>query len=300
MEPENQTSTIKKDYSLPASIVVAAVFIAGAWIYSARFNSPPSPADSAKTAAGLAEIVSPKKGFTIPVNWGDLGARLSEAGVIDAGRFEELMANRGEFNETAQKMLYGADNNKIVITPDNANTLLNFFWALGLGNKNEILEQGPMNQYGNTGQFASTGGWTLAKGNVMDHYSMHQFINLTPEQQKLVSEVSQNIYRPCCNNPTHFPDCNHGMAMLGLLELMASQGASREEMYQTALKVNAYWFPDQYLTIAQFLKSKNIDWEKTSPEKILAKEFSSGSGFEWVSNQVVQPEGNEQKGGCGV
>lgn len=36
MEPENQTPAIKKDYSLPISIVIAAVFIAGAWIYSAE------------------------------------------------------------------------------------------------------------------------------------------------------------------------------------------------------------------------------------------------------------------------
>lgn len=285
---------------MPISIIIGAVFIAGAWIYSARFNSPSSPADSAKIAAGLAEIVSPQKGFLIPIDWGDLGAKLSQAGVIDAGKFEELMASRGEFNETAQKMLYGADNKKIIITPDNANTLLNFFWALGLGNKNEILEQGPMSQYGDPARFASTGGWTLAQGNAMDHYSRHQLINLTPEQQELVKTVSQNIYRPCCDNPTHFPDCNHGMAMLGLLELMASQGASQKEMYQTALKVNAYWFPDQYLTIAQFLKSKNIDWEKTSPEKILAREFSSGSGFGWVSEQIVQPEESEPKGGCAI
>ncbi|MBI2465998.1 MAG: hypothetical protein HYV66_02075 [Candidatus Sungbacteria bacterium] len=229
-----------------------------------------------------------------------MGIKLSQAGVIDEIKFKELMASRGEFDETAQKMLYGADNKKIAVTPDNANTMLNFFWALGLGNKNEILEQGPISQYGQTNQFASTGGWTLARGDVMDHYSMHPLIDLTPEQQKLVEEVSKNIYRPCCNNPTHFPDCNHGMAMLGLLELMASQGASREIMYQTALKVNAYWFPDQYLTIAKFLKSKNIDWNETSPEKILAKEFSSGSGYQWVSEQVVQPEESEPKGGCAV
>ena len=58
----------------------------------------------------------------------------------------------------------------------------------------------------------------------MNHYSMHRFIVLTPEQQALVEKVSKGIYRPCCGNSVYFPDCNHGMAMLGLLELMASQG----------------------------------------------------------------------------
>jgi hypothetical protein len=46
-------------------------------------------------------------------------------------------------------------------------------------------------------------------------------IPLTAEQQALVEEVAAEIYRPCCNNSTLFPDCNHGMAMLGFLELLA-------------------------------------------------------------------------------
>lgn len=298
MEIENNQTTTKKDYSLPISIVIAAVFIAGALVYSGGFKFKIGGPN--KIGADLSKAIAPAPGYQLPIDWGDLGVKLSQAGVIDADKFEKLMAGRGEFDTAIKNMLYGAGNKKIIITPANANTLLNFFWALGLGNKNEILEQGPMAQYGNTDRFASTGGWTLALGNPMNHYSMHALINLTPEQQKLVAETSQNIYRPCCNNSTHFPDCNHGLAMLGLLELMASQNASREKMYEAALKVNGYWFPDQYLTIAKFLKSKNIDWNKTSPEKILAKELSSASGFQWVSEQVVEPEEGEQKGGCAV
>lgn len=300
MEPENQTSITKKDYSLPVSIVIAAVFIAGAWIYSANIKSNTFPTTSNKAAANLSEIVLPQKGFVLPINWGDLGIRLSQAGVIDAEKFEQLLSSRVEFSDNIKKMLYDSDNEKIIINPANANALLNFFWALGLGNKNEILEKGPISQYGDASRFASTGGWTMAKDNPMMHYNMHRFVELTPDQQKLVEKVSQNIYRPCCNNPTHFPDCNHGMAMLGLLELMASQGVSQEKMYETALKINSYWFPDQYLTIAKFLKSKNIDWDKTSPEKILGKEFSGASGFQWVSEQTAQPEESEQGGGCAV
>src|SRR3989344_4318375 len=105
---------------------------------------------------------------------------------------------------------------KLEITRENAELLLNLFWALGLASKNEILEKGEMAnpKYGGAGNFASTGGWTIVKGNAMDHYSSHKFFNLTPEQQALVDKVSRGIYRPCCGNSTHFPDCNHGMAML--------------------------------------------------------------------------------------
>ena len=191
---------------------------------------------------------------------------------------------------------------KIKMTPENAGFLLNVFWALGLGNKNPILENGPMSdpQYGGAGNFASTGGWTIAKGDAMDHYSKYNFVILTSAQQSLVERVSQGIYRPCCGNSVYFPDCNHGMAMLGLLELMASQGASEKEMYKIALKVNSYWFPDTYLTIAKYLKEvKNTSFDKMDPKVILGKEYSSGAGYRAILQQVTPAE-NSGGGGCGV
>src|SRR3989338_7464064 len=112
----------------------------------------------------------------------------------------------------------------------------------------------------------------------MNHYSRHPLVVLTKEQQELVEEVSKNIFRPCCNNPTYFPDCNHGMAMLGLLELAASQGFGEKELYQMARKVNAFWFPDQYLTIAKYLESKGKSWNDADPKEILGAKYSSASG----------------------
>ncbi|HEY4504655.1 MAG TPA: hypothetical protein VJI73_02695, partial [Candidatus Paceibacterota bacterium] len=139
----------------------------------------------------------------------------------------------------------------------------------------------------------------LAQGEAMNHYSRHPFVVLTPEQQQIVERVSKNIYRPCCNNPTHFPDCNHGMAMLGLLEIMASQGVSEKEMYKVALQVNAYWFPDTYLTIAKYLESKGSEWEKADPRELLGVNYSSGSGYQKIQSQVTVPV-PKSGGSCGV
>ncbi len=185
-----------------------------------------------------------EKAFAL--NWGNLGMKMMEAGVIDQEKFENLYQERGGLNEADKKLLYSARNKNLIITPENSHMMLNMLWALGLGNKNPILENGPMMdpRYGGAANFASTGGWILAKGNAMDHYSMHEFIKLTPEEQGLVEKVAKNIYRPCCSNPAYFPDCNHGMAMLGLLEMMASQGAAEEEMYKLATEVNTLWFPE--------------------------------------------------------
>jgi hypothetical protein len=121
-------------------------------------------------------------------------------------------------------ILQNGSEEPIVITAENAHFLFNFFWAVGLVNNNPILTDGAMvqNSNGHFERFASTGGWTLAAKSVTELYASIDLIPLTAEQQKRVEEVATAVYRPCCNNSTFFPDCNHGMAMLGLLELMAS------------------------------------------------------------------------------
>lgn len=188
-------------------------------------------------------------------------------------------------------LLYKGSDNYVKITPENSGILLNVLWALGLTNKNEILEKGPMvdKRYGGARNFASTGTWLLAKGNAMDYYSKYQFVNLSPKQQALVEEVSKNIYHPRCDNSTYFPYCNHGMAMLGLLELMASQNISEQDMYKTALAVNSYWLPDTYLTIAYYMNKKGLAYEKQKPQNILGHNFSSASGYSQILNQITPP-----------
>ena len=154
-------------------------------------------------------------------------------------------------------------------------------------------------RYGGAQNFASTGGWTLAKGDTMAHYSAHPFVTLTPAQQARVERVAQNVYRPCCGNATYFPDCNHGMAMLGLLELLAAQDVSEERMYDIALQVNAYWFPSVYQTIATYFASQGIPWESVDAREALSSAYSSAYGFSTVV-QAVKPTGGQGGPGCSV
>lgn len=263
--------------------------------------SAPSPTVS-QDIIELEKKVLPSQGIVLPVAWGDLGKKMVESGVIDAAKFEQIYSQRSGLSEEEKKLLYGSDNGNLFINQQNSGFVLNLLWALGLGNKNPILEEGPMvdEKYGGAGNFASTGGWSLAKGNVMDHYSQYNFITLTQEQQNLVEKISQGIYRPCCGNSTYFPDCNHGMAMLALLELLASQGVGEDEMYKIALIVNSYWFPETYLNIAKYLQEKeNTKWEKADPKKILGVDFSSGSGYQKILSQVA-PVQTQAGGSCGV
>jgi len=293
---EEKITEKKNDFLVPASIILAALIIGYAWIYQKPSTSTPNAGERSKENTVQA--------IELPVTWGNLGAQMVAAGVIDRTQLEAFYAQRGGFADDEKQLLEG-DNGKIIVTSKNSGFILNLLWALGLSNKNKILEEGPMAdpRYGDPGRFASTGGWTISKGSAMDHYSKHSFVTLTPEQQELIERVAKNIYRPCCDNSTYFPDCNHGMAMLGLLELLASQGVNEDQMYQVALQMNTFWFPEQYATIARYFASKgqalsainpNID-----PKEILGSKYSSASGFSRIAALVPQVK-QQGGGGCGI
>jgi len=240
----------------------------------------------------------------LPINWGNIGTQLLSTGVIDEQKFKALYESRGGMSDTMKKMLYETDMKDVVMTEENAQDMLNIFWAFGVANQNPILTEGPMvdEQYGgDPSRFAATGGWTLRTGDIMDHYSKHQLVTLTPEQQARVEAVSKGIFRPCCNNATSFPDCNHGMAMLGLLELLAANDVSEDDMYSIALGVNTYWFPSTYETIALFLDQKGASFDTVAPKDILGQGLSSGSGFQAVEAALAGPAAPQQGGGgCSV
>jgi len=187
-------------YAIPFAIVIAGAMLSGSWLYISQ--NPPNKISEEKnqkiaatqnvSVSALEETVLPSAGVILPVSWGDLGAKLVSVGAIDRVRFKALYDERGQFTKEYESLLIGNNADKLKITKDNAGYLLNLFWALGLASKNQILDSGEMAnpRYGGAGNFASTGGWTMAQGNPMDHYSRHKFFNLTPEQQALVDKVS--------------------------------------------------------------------------------------------------------------
>ena len=243
-----------------------------------------------KELTTLYEQVNPKDGYALPISYGDLGPRLLEGGVISYDAFAAIYENSGNPLSAEQtEILKNGSDEEIVITAQNAHFLLNFFWAVGLANKNSILTDGPMvqNSGGQIARFASTGGWTLATKPVTELYASMDLIPLTAEQQKLVEEVAAAIYRPCCNNHTLFPDCNHGMAMLGVLELMASQGATADAMFEAAKYINAYWFPQQTLETAIYLQlNEKIDFASADARLVVGNKLSSASGAGMVHEDL--------------
>ncbi len=298
-----------------ALIIYSLPKLPSSWRFDFRRNqatvalpSKPALSGAQNDSSQILAQINPVDGYNIEIQYGDLGPKMISGGVIDLAKFKGTYDQSGQpLTKEQLKILTKGSNQNIKISSKNSYFLLNFFWAVGLANKNKILTEGKIAQYGpsKVGSFASTGGWTLGKGKATSFLSNLNLISLSSKQQKLVEQVSSNIYRPCCNNSTAFPDCNHGMALLGVLELMAANGASQQEMYQAAKYFNAYWFPQSYYDLALYFQAKEgKDFASIDPKVILSKEYSSASGYRlakrWLSQNGLakQPVGGGS--GCGV
>jgi hypothetical protein len=253
-------------------------------------------------------IVKLPESYTLPVRYGSLGPQLVKGGAIDLPAFTALYADsRNPLSSEQQAILSRGSDAPVVIDHANAHFLLNFFWAVGLANRNAILLEGPIQENG-AGQveyYASTGGWTLASKPVMEIFASLPLIKLSAEQQGRLETVVEAVYRPCCGNSTAFPDCNHGMAMLGLLELMAANDASEDEMFEAAKYVNAFWFPNETIEAAAYFKlTQNQDFGAIDPRLIVGPSVFSSSGAQsikqWLSSAGRLGKPVRAGGDCGV
>src|SRR3989339_1615222 len=280
-----------------------------AWRLETQKKIMPTTADIKQSqSAGIFAQIKPPEGYEMKTKYNDIGPTMLEIGVIDLEKFKQTYDKSGQpLTKEQLNILTKGSNKKIKITPDNSYFLLNFFWAFGLANQTKILTEGDMVKYsqGQTGNFASTGGWTLAKGDAMQYYSKSAIAPLTKNQEDLVNTVASQVYRPCCGNSTAFPDCNHGMALLGIFELMASQGATESEMFQAAKYINSFWFPGTAFDTALYFKNKNgKEFKDIDPKVYLSKDIFSAFGAQtvkkWLIDKGIQEKPPAQGGGCGV
>lgn len=250
----------------------------------------------------LAEKVIPEKGISLGVKWGDLGPRTVRSGALNVTKFEWLMKrNRIPLTQEQIGILVNGSNGSIIIDANNSNFILDVFWAFGLVNENPVLEAGPAGRnMGTMPMMASTGGWPLGDRAGGELYSSEPLAPLSRKQQEIVWWVADYTYRPCCDNPTAYPDCNHGMAALGIAEWMAYQNASREEIYDALLAANSYWFPQVYIEMAAHLERQNKSWENASAKELLSKEYSSASGYSRLKGSVRDFPEIKIPGGCGA
>lgn len=251
-------------------------------------------ADLSKTGNQLYDEVAakvlPEKGFQSKIHLGDSVIKLIENGVIDKKKFEAIYKERGGLPNELKSVLAQSSNKPILLTKDNANIYVNLLWPLGLSNYMSTNVNSPINA--DNGKylynFASTGGWNIGKTeNGGTYFNKFKIVELTQKQETLVTKIAQNTYRPCCDNSTFFQDCNHGSALLGLLQLGVRQGLAEDQLYKEALAFNSFWFPNNYIQTALYFKIKqNTDWDRVNPRIVLGYNYSAIT--QWGKNVAAE------------
>ncbi len=248
----------------------------------------------------LEQEVLPKEGKVLPVSWGNVGPELIRLGVIDLAKFKEAVTLTPE----QEAILTEGSKDNIKIDAQNSQFVVDLLWAIGLAQKSIVYDQGPLGKEykDEVGNFASTGGWSLARGEATKYLNKSDLIPLTTIQQELVGEIAKNVYRPCCGNSTWFPDCNHGMAALAAIELMVSAGIDEASIYRHVLALNSYWFADTYLYAATYFARQGTLWKNVDAKMVLGESYSSAKGAADIAKKVGRlPYRPQQSGGsCGA
>lgn len=297
-------------FSVAATFGIGATAgVGGALFWASRSKTFEDYLGARKDAAHakLANRVIPRDGYETSVSFGESITRLVGAGAISPGKFQSLYNRRGGLPEWVGRLFTTPSSEPIKLSLETAPYLLNLLWPLGISNKTEFNKKSPLNGK-HLSQYASTGGWKLGNANNgAVYFNQVEAIPLGETQEKDVLEVARNVYRPCCDNSTFFQDCNHGSAVLGLLELAASQGAASEDLFKLALIASAFWYPTQYVETALYFEQiEGKVWEEIDPKIILDKHLSSASGWNrnvharLVSANLLPRLGLQGQGGCGV
>lgn len=234
----------------------------------------------AEPVADVVEQVIPKAGIPTGVAFEDSIQKLVAAGIIDPDKFRQAA---GDLPAWVENALQARSEAPLVFNAATAPYLIDLLWPIGLANKVAFNKDSPI-ATPDMPTLASTGGWTFGdKRNGSAYFNRVGAVYLTAAQQAMVLQTAKTIYRPCCDNSAFFQDCNHGSAMLGLLELAASQGETLAGLYRLALAANSYWFPDKYVrTALYFSYFYRRSWHEIEPKHILSATFSSAGG--WYRN----------------
>lgn len=291
--PSSDVSTANKKFFIKILMILAvsffifqifSIFSADIGVSSKNIKNDTFVANGKKIdIRATLEEVTPSEGFKTKVKWGNVVKKMVADGALDPVKLENILSKRYSQKMKPQwRRILAGENSNLEINNDNAVFMMYLLWTLAKENKNQILSDSPFVKY-----FKN---YDIGVGHA--GYGDLQLLSLTKAQQKIAKDVAENANRPCCNNSTAAPDCSHGYSALGLVELMASQGFSKAEIFDAFVKFNSFWFPETYIKDALYFNiTKGEKWSDVDKEVIAGKEYSSLSGSYKVKNYLKKKLG---------
>ncbi len=260
--------------------MIAAAVIVLAYQLVTLVSGTPAGSSGVVNVDRITSEVLPDEGFVIDAVWKDKVHKMVQEGAIDPEKLEAIITKRyGQEMKPEWKRLLEAEysGEKMKIDAENSVFMMYLLWAFAKHNENELPLKSP---------FASSfKNYDIGVGRA--GYGDVKLLSLSPEQQALLEDVAMNSYRPCCGQPAGRPDCSHGFAALGLMEIMAEQGFSKEEIFDAFVKFNSFWFPSTYIQNAIYFEAtQGVSWEDVDKELVAGKDYSSLSGAYNVKKEL--------------
>ncbi len=242
--------------------------------------------------------VMPQRGYILPAKWGTSIRQLVADGALNVTALALILNKSGQpLTAQEQQILAGTSTVNVTVNSSDSTFMLMVLWSLGINNNNTMIGNGPIMKFGgNPDNLASTGGYRPL-GNLQ--LGKLNIIGLTQHEQAVANYTAFYSYRPCCDNPTMMPDCNHGAAALGLIELMASQGANETTVFTALKEFNSFEFPQEYTNLAMFLKGRGVDFSSVPGYVLVSKNVSSGSVAAKIQQSLSSSQMGQTGGGSG-
>lgn len=266
-------------------LLLVSVFLLvfqAASVFGLSNPTQPAAAESPDSLSGITAQVLPPGGFKSKAKWGTAISDMVKTGVLDPDKLERLLAQR--YGQTLKpewkKLLTGTRSDAyIAIDNDNAVFMMYLLWTFAKANQNDILLSSP---------FASSfGDYDIGVGK--PGYGNVPLLQLSAGQLETARVVAENSYRPCCGQSAARPDCSHGFSLLGLIEIGASQGLSKEQLFEDSKGFNAFWYPAHYIQLAQYFKLKDgTPWKDVDPQTVMSYDYSSIAGARKIQNELAR------------
>ncbi len=262
------------------AMIAAAVMVLAYQLVSLVSGSSEGSGSGGIDVDRITSEVLPEEGFTIDAVWKDSINKMVEDGVLDPAKLENILKNSyGQEMKPEWKRLLEEpySDEKLRIDAENSVFMMYILWTLAKHNDIQVIHNS---------RFASSfKNYDIGVGRA--GYGDAKLLELKPEQLQVAANVAQNSYRPCCGQSAANPDCSHGYAALGLMELMASQGYSEGEIFDAFVKFNSFWFPSTYIQNAVYFEAtQGLSWEDVDKKLVAGAGYSSLSGSYNVKKEL--------------
>lgn len=120
----------------------------------------------------------------------------------------------------------------------------------------------------------------------------------TSEKTRFDKLTKEEIYHPCCDGPVQGCECEHAVALRGLVKFMLKEDKNDEEIKKQSFEWLKYFFQQHYVNVAKYLQNQGKDIAIMGP----GKEFGLASYGAKIQQALQAGQRVEdlpqQKGGC--